>query len=272
MITSITRDWAYSPAIVRIESTDNLATITAVGYLTSQLASIIAVNAGPFEWDASDYVLIYYAGTAWAFFTYDIATDTLTTATVAGSLSNALPSANIFVGSAANLATGVALTGAATISNTGVLTIANNAVDYAQLAADVAVLGTVTLTAAQILGMYAAPVVLVAAPGVGNLIQIDSILWDIAFVTTQYAAGGPIQAQYGATINGGGPAASASIAAATLNGVAASGFLTEGSTGINVTKAASLNTGVYLSNTTGAFTTGNSTVTLYVKYRVMTPV
>ena len=200
----------------------------------------------------------------------------------AGVTSIPLTSAHILVGSAGNAAASVALSGDATISNAGVLTIgagavtqskiANNAVDYAQLALDVAATATVTLTAAQINGMYATPVQILAAQGAGKLILIDSILWDIAFVSAQYASGGAIQAQYGNTVHGAGSPASASIAAATLNGVAASGFIANGSGSATLNAPATVeNTAVFLSNATGPFTTGDSTVTLYIRYRVVTP-
>ncbi len=150
--------------------------------------------------------------------------------------------------------------------------IANNTVDFGQIALDVAASATVALTAAQINGMYATPVQLIAAPGAGKLILIEAIIWDIAFVSAQYAAGGAIQAQYGNTVHGAGSPASASLAAGTLNGVAASGFLANAS-GASVLNAPATveNTAVYLSNATGAFTTGDSTVNLYIRYRVITP-
>lgn len=132
---------------------------------------------------------------------------------------------------------------------------------------------TVSLTATEILGMYAAPPLLLAAPGAGKLILIDSMLWDVAYDSAQYAAGGAIAAQYGATIHGAGPAASGTLAAATLNAVAANSYLSNaGSSAVlNVAKTAAINTAIYLSNATAAFTTGNSPVTLYVKYNVVTP-
>lgn len=65
-ITSITRDWGFNPAIVRITSTDSYAAVTADGYLTAQAANIAAYNQGSFEWDVSDAVLIYYAD-GWSF-------------------------------------------------------------------------------------------------------------------------------------------------------------------------------------------------------------
>ncbi|HWW39642.1 hypothetical protein [Pedobacter sp.] len=203
--------------------------------------------------------------------------------TNAGVTSIPLASADLLVGSSGGVAAPVALSGDGTLSNTGVLTIgagaitgskiANNAVDYAQLALDVAATATVTLTATQIKALYDTPVQLIAAPGAGKLILIDNILWDIAFVTTQYTAGGVLAAQYGNTVHGAGPVASGTLAAASLNGVAASGFLSNGGIAgsLSVTATASLNTAVYLSNATQDFATGDSTAILYVRYRIVTP-
>lgn len=58
-ITSITRDWGTTgPNIVRIESTDTLATVAGSGYLTAQLANTTAYNAGVFEWVLGDLVAV----------------------------------------------------------------------------------------------------------------------------------------------------------------------------------------------------------------------
>lgn len=282
MITSIKREFNLFPNIVGIVTTDDLAVITTTGYFSSQLAAVELLNNGVWQWEVEDIVLIFYATDLIGWFTYDASTDAFVSVPANGGISNTLPSADIIVGNSSNVATAVAMTGDVHISNAGVTTvqtgaitgskIANNAVDYAQLAPDVAATATVTLTAAQVLGMYATPVQLVAAPGSGKLILIDSILWDIAFVSAQYAAGGAIQAQYGNTIHGAGSPASASIAAATLNGVSASGFLANGSGSATLNAPATVeNTAVFLSNATAAFTTGDSTVNLYVRYRVVTP-
>lgn len=71
-ISSILRDWGVAPAIVRIASTDNYATISAAGYLTSQAANIQLANNGAFEWSLSDTVLVWYQNDfgvgAWASF------------------------------------------------------------------------------------------------------------------------------------------------------------------------------------------------------------
>ncbi len=282
MITSIKREFNLFPNIVGIVTTDDLTAITTTGYFASQSDDVELLNNGVWQWELEDLVLIYYATAQIGFFTYDATTDAFVALADNGNLSNTLPSGDLFVGNSSNIATARALSGDATISNTGVLTIgagavtgskiAANTVDYANIALDVAASATVTLSAAQILGMYATPVQLIAAQGAGKLILIDSILWDIAFVSAQYAAGGAIQAQYGNTIHGAGPAASGSLAAASLNGVAASGFLGNASGSATLNAPATVeNTAVYLSNASAAFTTGDSTVTLYVRYRVVTP-
>ena len=58
-ITDITRDWGTSgPNIVRVMTTDTLATAAGAGYVTAQAANISAANGGPFEWVVGDMVAI----------------------------------------------------------------------------------------------------------------------------------------------------------------------------------------------------------------------
>ena len=141
-ILSIHRDWGITPAIVRISTTDSLAIITTPGYILAQQANIELVNSGTFEWDPTDYVLVYYSdnGGSWGFFSYVPSTQSL------------VPASN-----------------QKTVS--------------------------VTLTAAQVLGMYAAPVLIVAAPATGFAVypvaaQITTL------VSTVFAGGGAAQLQW----------------------------------------------------------------------------
>lgn len=69
-ITEISRDWGSEPSIVRIVSTNTLAQVGTNGYLLAQADEIEALNAGAFQWQASDMVLVY-ASDGWGFFTID---------------------------------------------------------------------------------------------------------------------------------------------------------------------------------------------------------
>lgn len=70
-ILKITRDWGPNPSIVRIVTTDSVATITTAGYLTAQATNISNANFGEFQWRDTDYVLIAHSGGV-GFFTVDL--------------------------------------------------------------------------------------------------------------------------------------------------------------------------------------------------------
>lgn len=130
----------------------------------------------------------------------------------------------------------------------------------------------VTLSAAQFNGMYAAPVLLVAAPGANKMIIVQSMQLDMTFVSADYAAGGVVAAQYGATVHGAGPLATNSEAAADFFAAASTVFSFSSVSG-NTVGALPLSTcgnaGIYLSNATQAFTTGDSTWIVKVYYHVI---
>lgn len=131
---------------------------------------------------------------------------------------------------------------------------------------------TVSLSAAQFNGMYAAPVVLIAAPGANNLIVVDMMQLIMTFVSTQFAAGGIVAAQYDNTANGLGVAATNTEAAADFAAAASATFAFRGVSGNTVGAlpfSTTVNKGLYLSNQTGAFTTGNGTFVVKVYYRVV---
>jgi hypothetical protein len=130
-IETISRDWGVSPSIVRVTTTDNLATITTAGYITNQEQDINDINHGDFEWADGDLIAIDYNGGE-DYFTRDAVNNTFILNSIpAGSIP--LTNGHILVGNALNLATDVAASGDVALSNTGVITIQNNAVTTAKI-------------------------------------------------------------------------------------------------------------------------------------------
>jgi hypothetical protein len=128
----------------------------------------------------------------------------------------------------------------------------------------------VAMTAAQFNGMYAAPFLLIAAPGANKMIVVKQAVLAMTFVAAQYANGGAVALQYDSTVHGAGPAASATVAAATIDGYAASSDV--GVAGADTSGASStkVNKGIYLSNATAAFDTGDGTWNVHIWYEVVT--
>ncbi len=58
-ITTIARDFNDSPNIVRMESSDSLATVAGAGYLTAQADNLATINSGTWTWLESDMVLVF---------------------------------------------------------------------------------------------------------------------------------------------------------------------------------------------------------------------
>ena len=130
----------------------------------------------------------------------------------------------------------------------------------------------VAMTAAQFNGMYAAPVLLVAAPGANSMIVVDSIALVMTYGSAAFAAGGVVAAQYDSTANGAGVIASTTEAAADYFATASTVFkLNPGAVLAPFTTCA--NKGLYLSNITQAFTTGTgSAFIVKVRYHVISTV
>jgi hypothetical protein len=126
----------------------------------------------------------------------------------------------------------------------------------------------VPVSAAEFNGMYAAPKLLLAAAGANTLIVIDQMVLAMTFVSADYAAGGVVAAQYDSTVHGAGVLATATEAAADFFAAASTSFRFAGSTAI-APFSTSVNKGIYLSNATGAFTTGDSTFVAHLWYRVI---
>ena len=269
-ISSILRNFDGDPNIVSIVTSADLATITTAGYWTDEQTNVEALNNGVFQWASTDIVLISYAPDFLVnWFVFDATNQTFIANPAAGGLSNTLPSGDIFVGNGSNIAQARAMSGDATLSNTGVLTLANNAVTSAKTAKNLLQYVAVPLTAAQFKALYDTPIQLVAAGGANTLIVVERAVLAMTFVSAQYTAGGAVALQYDSTVHGAGVLASATIAAATINADAASasnmmqGVLADGPFSTTVNK------GLYISNDTADFATGDSTFVVHAWYRII---
>lgn len=131
---------------------------------------------------------------------------------------------------------------------------------------------SVSISAAEFNGMYAAPKLLIAAPGANNLIVVHRMLLVMTFVSADFANGGVVAAQYDSTVHGAGVLATNSEAAADFFAAASTTFAFNGTSGNTVgilPFSTTVNKGLYLSNATGAFTTGDSTFVAKIYYRII---
>lgn len=267
-ITAISRDLTQNPNIVHVLATDTLAQVVADDYVLSQADEIAALNNGVWEWLAGDIIAMQASdGNTWLQFSGSDF-DTFVAMPVGGGLSTSLLSGRIFVGNAGNIATGVAMSGAATIDNAGVVSLANNAVLSANLSPLALKYAAVTISAAQFNGMYAAPKLLVAAGGANTLVVLKQAQLVMTYGSANYAAGGVAAIQWAATANGAGIIASNTYSAATFQAAASTAWNFNPGV-VPETLATVTNQGLYLSNITGAFTTGDSAMVMHLWYAVI---
>ena len=206
-----------APNIFQASTPDNLAAITAVGYL-NDISAKVKLN---------DRVYINYADTS------------------------------VFP-----LSSGEA-------SITGEFVVGYSASNWSLLpVSSQGLVASVAITAAQFNGMYAAPVLLLPAPGANKLIVVNNMQLVMTYVSANYAAGGVVAAQYDSTVHGAGVLATNSEAAADFQAAASTVFKFNGGV-VLAPFATTVNKGLYLSNATGAFTTGDSTFVAQVNYNVI---
>lgn len=270
-ITAIGRYFVGNPNIVAVVTDDDLAEITTAGYLTGDAiaADIEALQNGQFQWQDTDIVLISYAPDFLInWFKYDADNATFVANPAAGGLSNTLLNGRLFVGNASNIATGVAMSGDTTISNAGVIAIGANKVLSSMISPLVRKYTTVAISAAEFNGMYAAPKLLVAAGGANTLVVLDQLQLVMTYGAANYAAGGAAAVQYDSTANGAGVIASSTLSAATFQAAASTTFTMNAGV-VALPFTTTVNKGLYLSNITAAFTTGDSPMVAHVWYRVI---
>jgi hypothetical protein len=128
----------------------------------------------------------------------------------------------------------------------------------------------VSITAAELNGMYAAPKALIAAPGTGKSIAIVKAIFKITRTATAFANGGAAIIQYDSTVNGGGTqACDSTLASTVITGAAGTSHSIRNGAVISDSTATIVNKGIYLSNATGAFDTGTGTATIDIWYSVV---
>jgi hypothetical protein len=112
---------------------------------------------------------------------------------------------------------------------------------------------------------------LVAAGGANTLIELDRCVLLETYNSAAYAAGGTVAVQYDSTINGAGVIASSTVANTAFQGTASIGLPMNGGT-VAQAFTTCVNKGLYLSNISGAFTTGNSAMVAHVWYKIIATV
>ncbi len=270
-ITAIGRYFVGNPNIVCVVTDDDLAEITTAGYLTSTAiaADIEELQNGEFQWTDTDIVLISYAPDFLInWFKYDAVNATFVANPAAGGQSNTLLNGRIWVGNASNVAASVVMSGDATLTNAGVLAIGANKVLSSMISPLIRKYVAVPITAAEFNGMYAAPKLLLAAGGANTLLVLDQLQLAMTYVSANYAAGGVAAVQYDSTANGAGVIASTTLSAATFQAAASTTFTMNAGV-VPLTFTTTVNKGLYLSNITGAFTTGDSTFVAHLWYRTI---
>lgn len=180
----------------------------------------------------------------------------------------ALSSANILVGNGGGVATSVVMSGDITIGNTGVTAIGTSKVLSAMVSPLLMKYTTIAMSAAEFNGAYAAPKLLLAAQGANTLIVLEAAQVLMTYVSAQFANGGVAHIQYDSTANGAGVIASSTQAAANFFDAASTALaFNQGIVKQPFTTA--VNKGLYFSNVTGAFDTGDSTFVVHLWYRVI---
>lgn len=247
--------WIYNGTATG--SNEAIATIVASGYFNNFMVNI-TLGLGPLS--VGDVIIVNGNDASGMYMVTAITTNvTVTTFAAVGSIGTS----NI-----TNLAVTTAKIDDLAVTNGK---IAANAVNSAKLALTTVQYATVAITAAQFNGMYAAPKLLVAAGGANTLLVLDKVQLLMTYGAAAYAAGGVAAVQYDSTVNGAGVIASTTLAAATFQAAASTGWNFNAGV-VAETFSTCVNKGLYLSNITGAFTTGDSAMVAHIWYKTIATV
>lgn len=119
---------------------------------------------------------------------------------------------------------------------------------------------TQNLTAVQIQSSYATPQLVISPPGAGKYVLLNAVSYDYTYGSAQFENGGLQTLQYGNTAHAGGIIMTTGVAAASIDDVSANSVLSDTPIPFAGVASAIENTGVYISNASGAFTLGTGTI------------
>lgn len=128
---------------------------------------------------------------------------------------------------------------------------------------------SVSLNTAAVTGAYAAPALLIAAPGAGKTILVqEASVYTASTGNTAYATGTSPVIQYDTTVHGAGTAATSALATGDITAASSQVKSLSNPTGA---LTAITNKGLYFSNATGAYTAGTGTnIVISITYQVVT--
>ena len=123
---------------------------------------------------------------------------------------------------------------------------------------------TISLSSSDIIGMYAAPKLLIAAPAAGKNIIVEKAMLKMVTTSTAFTGGGATHVQISNTVDGGGTDTTATFA----SGIVTAGAGTSYTVNIPVSYTGTAATGLYLSNDTAPFAAGTGTAVVDVWYQI----
>jgi hypothetical protein len=130
----------------------------------------------------------------------------------------------------------------------------------------------VPITSANFKSAYTAGLAMIPAAGANTIIVVNSVTYTFGFLTAAYTAGGAIGLQYStaAPVHAAGFAASATVAAADVTGLVATGHETALGAMAIASDANVVNKGVWFTVASADFATGSGPVVANISYQVIT--
>lgn len=143
--------------------------------------------------------------------------------------------------------------------------ILDGAIVSADLANTLVKYTKVSLSAANINGMFAAPVTLIAAPAAGKVILVHGLVFTITRTATSFANGGAVSIEYAT----GADDVVATIASTVITGAAGTTVTTRVSANVSDIAAANIQAkAIQITNATAAFDTGTGTAVVELWYSI----